>query len=369
MFYIPSAKNVDGKRQRKPPVRFRPAIDIALMQSTLDSKAILVRYGSTKSTWDRVADAVNVELQKLGTNDLIDSRRCQDRVKRLMDLFREQNFKAFNRGGTPDEYKRQIDLLQQLVAHEDERKKAKARPNPPMTTQLMGMIGSSQGELLVPGPSPALLNGGMEYNTSNTTNQMEMMLQQQQQDIQRAAKQRKLSPDDILSNAIKASELFEKFLLVQQSTLEQTRNLLSKQVELEERRLKLEEDKLNFARQQQAHHHQAQAAHQQAQVGHQAQAQAQAQAAQAQTQSQVLQVVVHPNGQNSQLQSNQMTGPQHVNMLLPLHPGPPHMPQSGHPPHVPHPLQPMQLPTQVQPPVKRENLGMSSQVHVQPHSM
>lgn len=235
----------DGKRQRKAPVRFRPSIDIALMQSTLDHRALLVRYGNTKSTWDRVAEAVNLELQKQGINDIIDSRRCQDRIKRLMDFYRDQNFKMLTRFSTNEECKRQMDLLPQLIQQEDERRKSK-RVSSGSNSPISGPIDPMPG--LIPTP---MVNMGPEFTAPIQLEMMPMHQPMSDPGFTRPAKQRKVTPDDILANAQRAAELFEKFLVAQQNTLEQTRQILAKQVELEERRLKLEEDKLAFARQQQ----------------------------------------------------------------------------------------------------------------------
>lgn len=235
----------DNKRQRKAPVRFRPSIDIALMQSTLDHRALLVRYGNTKSTWDRVAEAVNLEIQKQGINDIIDSRRCQDRIKRLMDLYREQNFKMLTRFSTNEECKRQMDLLPQLIQQEDERKKSK-RINSGNSSPMSGPMDPMSGLL----PSP-MVSMGAEFPGPMPMDMMTLHPPLTEPTYMRPTKIRKVSPDDILANAQRAAELFEKFLITQQNTLEQTRQILAKQVELEERRLKLEEDKLAFMRQQQ----------------------------------------------------------------------------------------------------------------------
>jgi hypothetical protein len=112
----------EGKRQRKSPVRFKPSIDIILMKSTLEHDALLVRYGNTRSTWDRVSEDLMTELHKKKRSpDVFDARRCQERVKRLLEFHRDQNYNLSHRA-TNEELSQVLALLPQIAQADAQRK-------------------------------------------------------------------------------------------------------------------------------------------------------------------------------------------------------------------------------------------------------
>lgn len=221
-------------------MRFRPSVDIVLIQSTLEHRALLVRYGNIRAAWDRVSEQVNAELNKTNHPENIDARRCQERVRRLLEIHREQNLKVLYRMGTNEEYAQLTKLLQQLASHEEERKKNKRSDEPaPHSAPLASMgvdpsllagpppLGASQLTMLAPKAFPT------HADFPRSAVDMEMILGAHN-DWLDTSKLRKVAVEDLMASSLKVGDLFAKFILQQTMVLEQIRSMLGVQMEREE---------------------------------------------------------------------------------------------------------------------------------------
>ncbi|KAI9342185.1 hypothetical protein DFJ73DRAFT_944587 [Zopfochytrium polystomum] len=113
------ARNLYGKRVRKPAIRFTIEMDIALMKEVISIEPFKAKFGETAGAWVTVANNVN-NTCCLTLDDIRDGPQCSKRLDALRKWHKDKDASALRQSGTEEELTERDTLADSLFSEMDD---------------------------------------------------------------------------------------------------------------------------------------------------------------------------------------------------------------------------------------------------------